>query len=270
MTTRAMELKQKIHEQKDVVVGMWIFTLDPNVIEMCGARKMCDFVILELEHSPYYADRCLECIRAAEVAGVVPVVRVPSPGDSRQIIQKVLDIGAKGLFLPMVRTGAEMRAAIAATRYQPEGTRGAFPSARGCGKFSYIDMKPADWAAKVKELNEEMLVFSLPLETLDGMRNLEDIVTSPGMDCASLSIIDVGHALGHAGDMDHPEVRKAQQKLIDVCKKHNVPTYTVPVRAGQFEYWYEQGCRVYTLCDSQLMEWGFNDFTKSWKQWRRK
>ena len=268
MSGLALELKQKIHEQKDVVMGMWVFTLDPGIIETAGARKMCEFVILELEHSPYYADKTVECIRAAEISGLVPLVRVPDA--SKPMIQKVLDVGAKGIFLPMVRTGAEMRAAIAATRFQPEGTRGAFPSARGCGKFSYIDMDPKEWEAKVKELNEEMIVFSLPLETLDGMENLEDIVASPGMDCASLSIIDVGHALGHPGDMSHPEVRQAQQKLLDVCTKHNVPTYAVPVRDGQFEYWYEQGTRVFTICDSQLFEWGYKDFTKGWQHYRNK
>ena len=268
MTTRAMELKQKIHEQKDVVVGMWTFEMDPSLVEAAGARKLIDFIIIELEHSPYYADKTVEVIRAAEIAGVVPLVRVPD--GSKPLIQKVLDVGAKGIFLPMVRTGEEMRAAIAATRYQPEGTRGAAPSTRGSGNFSYITMKPEEWAAKVKEMNDEMLVFNLPLETLDGMRNLEDIISAPGLDCVSLSIIDVGHALGHIGDMDHPEVRQAQARCMELCKKYNVPIYTVPVRPGQFDYWYERGVRVFTTVDTQLFEYGFTEFTKEWQQYRKR
>ena len=267
MSTRAMELKQKIHEQKDVVIGMFTFEMDAGLVESGGARGLLDFIIIELEHSPYYADKALEMIRAAEVAGVVPIVRVPDA--SQPMIQKVLDIGAKGIALPMVRSGEQMKAAIAATRYQPWGTRGAAPSTRGAGKFSYITMKPEDYLAKVKELNEEMLVFALPLETLDGLKNLEDIVSSPGLDCASLSVIDIGHALGHIGVMDHPEVREAQTKCEELCKKHNTPTYQVPVRPGQFEYWYERGVRVFAPVDTQLFEYGFGEFTKGWQRYRK-
>lgn len=264
--SRALELKQKIKEQKDVVVGMFCFEMDPGIVESAGARKLCDFIIIELEHTPYYADKCLEMIRAAEIAGIVPLVRVSDA--SQPVIQKVLDIGAKGIALPMVRTAEQLRAAIAATRYQPEGIRGAAPTCRGAGKFSYIDMDPADYVAKIKEIHDEMLVFCLPLETLDGLKNLEAIVSTPGLDCVSLSVIDIGHALGHVGDMSHPEVRAAQERCSEICKKYNMPRYQVPIRAGQFEFWYERGVRVFTTVDIQLFEYGNREFTKGWQQYR--
>lgn len=268
MSTRALELKQKIHEQKDVVTGMFTFEMHAGLVESAGARGLIDFIIIELEHSPYYADKALELIRAAECVGVVPIVRIPDA--SGPIIQKVLDIGAKGIMLPMVRSAAELRSAVASTRYQPTGTRGAAPSVRGAGKFSYLTMSPQAYAAKVKELDEEMLVFTLPLETRAALDELEEIISTPGLDCASLSVVDIGHALGHVGELDHPEIREVQRRCADLCKKHNVPTYTCPIRPGQFEYWYERGVRVFAPVDTMLFEYGIGEFTKEWQRFRRR
>ena len=261
----ALELKKKMKEQKEVLMGLFCFEMDPGLIEAAAARKMIDFVIIELEHTPYFANDVVPMIMACEVNGIVPIVRVPEPPAAKPLIQKVLDQGAKGIAIPMVRSGKEMRDIIAATRFQPEGTRGAAPGSRGTGKFSYYTMKAADWAAKVKQIHEEQIVIALPLETLDGLNNLEDIISTPGLDLCSLSIIDVGHALGRIGDMDHPDVRAAQGKLIDLSKKYNMPLYQVPAKPEHFKYWYDRGVRVFIPVDTTIFEYGFLEFAKGWR-----
>ena len=260
MATKAMELKRKIHEQKEVVIGLYCETNDPILVEAAGKTKLCEFIVIELEHSPYYADKVLELVRAAECADLVPIVRVPD--SNGVIIQKVLDVGVKGISVPRLRTAKELRDAIAATRYQPEGTRGATTIVRGAG-FTPIEK----WAQKAKELNEEVIVFCLPWETLDAINNLEEIISTPGLDCFGLSIVDITHALGHVGEIDHPEVREVQKKAMELGKKYNVPFYGVPQRVGMFDYWYNQGVRVFIADDISLFLHGFRDLSNRSEEW---
>jgi 4-hydroxy-2-oxoheptanedioate aldolase len=260
MATKAIKLKRTIHDRQEVVIGMWCSLASMTTLEMAGKEKAIDFAIFDLEHSPYYADKIVEFVHAAEWADVVPLVRVPDRG--HVLIQKVLDAGAKGIFVPMIRNADELREAIAATRFQPEGTRGACPGSHGTGYCSFNDR--VAWAKKVKELNEEMIVFALPLETPESIEHLEEIIAVPGLDCASLSTMDLTHALGYIDQPDHPEIRGAQDKLLSLCDKHNVPVYALPTAVGHFENWYDRGVRVFTIIDRELFRFGLSEFGKQW------
>lgn len=261
---KALELKNKLHERKDVVMGMWCGLTSMTALEMAGKDRLIDFAIFDLEHSPYYADKIIEFVHSCEWADVVPIVRVPD--NNPILIQKVLDVGAKGIFVPMIHNAAELKAAIAATRYQPEGTRGAMPGCHGAGYTNFNDR--VAWAKKVKELNQEMIVFTLPLETRESIDRLEDIVTAPGLDCASLSTMDLTHALGHIDQPDHPEIKNAQEKLLSLCQKHNVPVYALPTAPGQFERWYAKGVRCFTVIDREIFLFGFREFARQWANLR--
>lgn len=79
------------------VIGPFMKTCDPAFVEAAGYAGM-DFVILDMEHGPASVESLQNHIRAAQVAGVLPVVRVGSYGD----ISRVLDIGAGGVQVPQV------------------------------------------------------------------------------------------------------------------------------------------------------------------------
>lgn len=61
-----------------------------------------------------------EMIRIIRLSGVDPLVRL-SHKDAVQI-KRVMDAGAEGVIVPMVKTAAEV-AAVDAVRYPPHGTR---------------------------------------------------------------------------------------------------------------------------------------------------
>ena len=100
-------------------LGTFMKTCDPGFVETAGYGGM-DFVILDMEHGPISIEHMQENIRAAQVAGVVPIVRV----SSREEISKVLDIGAAGVQIPQVSTAEEARAAVREARFFPYGGRG--------------------------------------------------------------------------------------------------------------------------------------------------
>ena len=62
-------------EQNKTVKGSFIFTAEPAYVEIMGYAGL-DFVLLDMEHSPCTATEVVNLVRAAEVAGVEPVIRV--------------------------------------------------------------------------------------------------------------------------------------------------------------------------------------------------
>src|SRR3954470_5704303 len=79
------------------VEGLFVATPSPALVEMVGAAGY-DVAILDAEHALVSPDTLQEMIRAAEVSGVEPWVRVSEhdPG----FVLRVLDAGATGIVIP--------------------------------------------------------------------------------------------------------------------------------------------------------------------------
>ena len=84
-----------------VVVGTFSKSRDPAFIEIIGHAGF-DFVVLDLEHGPNSVLSLQNLIRAAEVTGLVPIVRVKE--DTPSLISEVLDAGAAGIQVPQIST----------------------------------------------------------------------------------------------------------------------------------------------------------------------
>jgi len=100
------KLKEKIKDDR-VAVGTFLFTPSPTVMEILGYAGF-DFAIIDTEHAPTGPLDTItlqNLVRAAEVSGIVPLVRLPE--HSRIMTQKALDSGALGIVVPGVRTKEE-------------------------------------------------------------------------------------------------------------------------------------------------------------------
>ena len=78
----------------DGVVGIFSKTCDPGFIEIIGYSG-ADYVIIDLEHGPNSVQSVQNLIRGAQIAGLMPIVRVKESCAS--VMGEVLDIGAGGI-----------------------------------------------------------------------------------------------------------------------------------------------------------------------------
>ena len=62
------------------VFGPFMITGDPAFVE-CAGYAGYDFVLLDMEHGPVSFERLQNLIRAANIAKIMPVVRVPRGSD---------------------------------------------------------------------------------------------------------------------------------------------------------------------------------------------
>ena len=103
--------KRKLKD--DFVTGIFSKTSDPAFIEIMG-RGGFDFVIIDLEHGPNSVETVQNLLRAAEVSGIFPVIRVKE--DNASIIGEVLDIGACGIQVPHVNNAESAKEVVRLSR----------------------------------------------------------------------------------------------------------------------------------------------------------
>lgn len=106
------------------VFGPFMITGDPALVE-CAGYAGYDFVLLDMEHGPGSFEQLQNLIRAANVAKVMPVVRVPRGSDI--FIDRALDVGAGAVLVPQVEFAEQAAAAVSAAKFSPVGTRRHVP-----------------------------------------------------------------------------------------------------------------------------------------------
>ena len=153
-------------------VGMFIGSSDPGVVDVLGDVGF-DFALLDAEHSPLGPAEFVGHIRAAEAAGILPLVRMPDY--ARVDVQRFLDVGAEGLVISHIETAEEARAALDTTRFPPAGSRSMCPSTHA-GRYSM-----GGWGAFVEHTERNVLVIPI-IESRLGVKNVDEILGVDGID----------------------------------------------------------------------------------------
>lgn len=204
-------LKDRL-QNGDCLFGPFLNLCHPAVMEIAGIAGF-DFAIIDTEHGEISADRAVDMIRAAKLAGISPVVRVY--GNQPELISKALDIGAEAVQIPQISSKSEAQAAVYAAKFSPEGCRGANRYVRAA-RYS-----AADKAAYFTKANQETAVI-IQVEGKAGLDNLAEIITVPGIDVLFIGPYDLSASLGIPGQVEHPLIMAAMNKTMELAQKAGV------------------------------------------------
>ena len=193
---------------KDLLVGTFCAIPHPMTIEMVASTGW-DFIVIDAEHTQINRGDLEPLLRAAQVAQTPALVRLPA--NDRIWISSVLDAGAAGILVPSVNSAAEARAAIAATRFPPLGTRGVGPG-RASGYGARIEQTIAGANAEV--------VLAIQLETAEGLANVEEIAAVDGIDAIYIGPGDLAVSMGAMGPEGRPALIRAIKTITDSCQRH--------------------------------------------------
>ena len=183
----------------------------PNVAELL-AHAGFDWLVIETEHNGLDSAEIEHMLMAVNATRTIPLVRIPSA--QQTFIQRALDLGALGIVVPMVKTANEARQIVAATRYPPQGTR-SFGGLRA----SHYTFDNEDYFNRA---NNEILVM-LILETKEGVENLEEIISVPGVDVIFLGTMDLCLALGlNPLRQPYPEIQKILERALILGRQKGV------------------------------------------------
>lgn len=210
------EFKDKINSGQ-TVIGPFMKTCDPALVECAGFSGM-DFAILDMEHGPISIQSMQNNIRAAQVSGLLPIVRVADI--TEESIGKALDIGAAGVEIPQIVNAEQARKAVKMAKFFPQGERGMCRFVRA-SKYSATDRE-----MYFKNSNEIIIIAQL--EGKEAIDNLDEILDVEGIDILFIGPYDLSQSLGVPGQTTHKLVIDAMKNIIQKAKAKNkiIGTFT--------------------------------------------
>jgi len=261
-----VHLNRTIETLADGKPAFGIFSGD---FSLANARALAtsdlDFVFIDMEHTPYDVETLQTFLlgmtnkeRVLEKGNlqmdVTPLVRIPMNGreNLQWLVKQVLDVGAFGIVFPYVETREETENAISSMRYpqrrgdaamEPAGTRGASPGiARWFwGASDYFDR------ADVWPLDERGdLLAVIQIESRKAVENIEEIAAVPGVGAIFIGPSDLSISYGVPGQRDHVEVAAGMKKVLEVCKRRNIPC-GLTTGADSVEQYLEEGYSFVTV-----------------------
>jgi len=194
----------------NIAIGVFImypFDTGLEVLKFAGIK----YVIFDLEHEQLTISEILPMIRTSDACGMATMVRVPDFND-KSSIKKALDIGASAIMFPGISNAEQARQAVSSCKYFPLGTRGFCPFVRGNEYGFFAD---TDYYTRK---NEETVVVVI-IEDLEGVKNMEEIISVPGVDVVSLGSYDLSCALGIPGQVRDPKVTSVVSDCMKLCQK---------------------------------------------------
>lgn len=193
---RELSLKERL-AKGDTVLGSWNVIPSPSVAEIAGYNGL-DFIVIDMEHGPISFETAENMVRAARVSAIASVVRISA--NRPELIAGALDIGSCGVQIPHISTKEEAVEAVKSAKYYPEGSRGV------C-LFTRASQYGAKGRSHITDSNKDTTVI-LNIEGVEGIANLEQIVSVEGIDVVFVGPYDLSQSLGKPGQVACPEVVK--------------------------------------------------------------
>jgi 4-hydroxy-2-oxoheptanedioate aldolase len=186
-------------------LGIWSSLVSPVVAEILG-QSAFDWVLFDAEHAPVDLAGLYPLLQAC--AGGKASAAVRPPWNDPVMVKRVLDMGAQTVLLPFVQTPAEAAAAVASTRYPPQGIRGVSVATRagGYGRRSEYLARAAD-----------NICTLVQVETAEALAQLDAIAATNDLDGIFIGPSDLSASMGYLGQPGHADVQatiKAAAKTI--------------------------------------------------------
>ena len=198
-------IRKKWAAGKPVING-WLSVACSFTAEIM-AEQGYDSLTIDLQHGLIGYEVATTMLQAMRASGVTPMVRVPWLDPAS--IMKALDAGAYGIICPMINTREEAEQLVSYMRYPPHGVRSFGPTRA-------VFSAGADYG---KYADDEILGFAM-IETATAMKNLDEIVATPGLDGVYIGPADLtlglsGRTYATGFDREEPEIVAAIRTILE-------------------------------------------------------
>jgi 2-dehydro-3-deoxyglucarate aldolase/4-hydroxy-2-oxoheptanedioate aldolase len=199
-----------------------------KILEAAGL----DFVVIDMEHTGFDAERLADLIGWFKATDVAPFVRVPQA--LYHFMARTMDAGALGIMVGNVETGEQARSIVNAVKYAPLGRRGV-----GLGT-AHNDYVQPDTAQYLQWANENSTVIC-QIESPTGLANLDAIAGTEGVDVLWVGHYDLTVAMGIPAKFQDPRFLDALRAVVDAANRHGKLAALQPGSLDQAEQWLSLG-----------------------------
>jgi 4-hydroxy-2-oxoheptanedioate aldolase len=192
----------------DVALGGWISNPSTINAEVLGSAGF-HYVVIDAQHGAIDYASMLPLLQVLSIGDSTPIVRVPSCDSGH--IGKALDAGARAVIVPMVNDRVTCEIAMSYTKYAPDGVRSYGPTRAVLVEgANYFEQAPDQ-------------VSLIPMiETVEAMRNIDEILSVPGVEAIYVGPNDLSISLGLPPDNNDPRLDEAMVEIVAGCRRNGV------------------------------------------------
>lgn len=224
---------------REPLLGCFVKTPHPAVVEVLAGAGL-DCLVLDAEHAPFDRRDLDMGLMAARAGGIAALVRTPSAAPHETL--NALDLGAAGVLVPHVRSGAEA-AAVAHAAHYGAGGRGYAGATRAS---AFLSPPIAD---RLAQAAAETSVI-VQVEDVDALPHVEAIAAAPGVDAVFVGRIDLTVALGET-DPAAPRVIAAVEDVVARTLAQGCASGLFTPALAEVAGWRESGASLFLLGSDQ-------------------
>jgi 2-dehydro-3-deoxyglucarate aldolase/4-hydroxy-2-oxoheptanedioate aldolase len=206
-----------------VSLGTMAFEFNTTGLARLAAGAGAEFVVFDQEHTGWSVETIRMLVATSGATSMVPMVRVPTT--QYHLIARVLDVGARGIMVPMVESPEQARLIVQSAKYPPVGRRGA---AFG---VAHDDYTGGDVGEKIRSANAELLLIA-QMETVAGVECVEELAAVDGIDVLWVGHFDLTNFMGIPAQFTHPRYSEAIKRVIAAAEAAGK---TAGIMAGSVE-----------------------------------
>ncbi len=195
-------------KSQEAMTGVLVTLPSPEVVEILSESGF-DWLFFDLEHSAMSFETLQNLLRAVSDK-CFSAVRVPEATNT--YVAKALDSGAEAVIFPRISTVEEAELAVSLSKYPPLGNRGV-----GLSRAHRYGREFSEYI----QLANDRVACILQVEDRLGVENVDLIAGVDGVDAIFVGPYDLSMNLGIPGDVSHPEVKDAIDKIA-LCRRKNL------------------------------------------------
>ncbi len=239
-TLLGRNFKKRLRSGEVLVGGTLSEYARPSLVKLyCQAGF--DFLFVENEHALFSPTDLVDLLICARDNELPVISKIPQL--ERAATTKLLDNGCTGIQLPRTESRQDLETLLSYMKFPPLGRRAGAPC------FANVDYQwPANHPQWLRKADESTVVVA-HIETAEGLRNAEEIVTTPHLDMVYVGPYDFSISMGHPGNYNHPDVLKGMNRILDICRAHSIPFGTTAADLKGAGYWIKRGARFFEAVD---------------------
>lgn len=205
-------LKEKL-KRGEVAIGVGL--RQARTVDIAKIMKTAgyDWLFIDTEHNSMDLDTAAQISVAAQDAGITPMVRVA--GYEHWLTSRILDNGAMGVVVPHVDTAELTAKLVSYVRYPPVGRRSV------TGGLPQLDFQTLPLKETTEQVNDATMLVVMA-ESPESVENIEKIAAVKGLDGILVGTNDLCMELGIPGQLDHPKVIAAYERILAACNANGL------------------------------------------------
>jgi len=233
------------------VFGVISTSDDPQLAELFGIAGF-DYYMLDAEHGLIDPTQAVNVIRACELTGITPMIRIGSKDP--KLVLPYLDAGMMGIMMPGLETVEEVQMLVDAVKYSPVGKRGL-----GLSRASSYMANASEAAEYVEFSNRETMVV-IQFEDDKLLDVFPSLCAVKGLDACVVGPRDLSLTMGFPDGPNHPEVQSVIDKAIGVMNKAGIIAGITAGTRADAEKQIQRGARMILAGTQSLVLAGSRSF----------